>query len=98
MWKQPADQVVLDRKRSDASVTGRRPKRPIDRYFFVAMGLFAIFVALIPFGPEFVKIASGSFPLAWILHLHGALMTPGCCYSSHRHDLPQQAKCSCTGR
>ncbi len=75
MDKQPADQVAPGRKRSHASVTGRRPKRSIDRYFFVAMGIFAIFIALIPFGPEFVRIASGSFPLVWVLHVHGALMT-----------------------
>lgn len=69
------EQIAPGRKRADVSVTGRGPKRPGERYFFAAMGIVAIGIALIPFGPEFVEIASGSFPLAWVLHVHGALMT-----------------------
>ena len=44
------------------------------RYFFVLLALFAIFIAAVVFVPEFLKFATGSFPIAWVLNIHGALM------------------------
>ncbi|HEY1961009.1 MAG TPA: hypothetical protein VGG69_01215 [Rhizomicrobium sp.] len=44
------------------------------RYFFVALGLFSVFIALVAFVPEYVRMAIGTFPIAWPLHVHGALM------------------------
>ena len=76
MDKAQIEQLAPGRSAHCAEIkTGRRPKRPVERYFFVAMGIFAIFIALIPFGPVLLKVVSGSFPLAWVLHVHGALMT-----------------------
>ena len=75
MDRKLASQLTPNRIRAAAEVNAKPPKRQRKRYFFIAMGIFAIFIALIPFGPEVVRIASGSFPLVWVLHLHGALMT-----------------------
>lgn len=75
MDKKQVDQIASGRNRADFLGSSRRLKRPSVRYFFIAMGIFAFFIAMIPFGPDFIKIASGSFPLVWILHVHGALMT-----------------------
>ena len=44
------------------------------RYFFVLLGLFCIFIASIVFVPQFLKFAAGTFPIAWVLNVHGALM------------------------
>jgi len=52
------------------TVSARRPKR----YFFVALGLFGVLIALVAFVPEYVSMAIGKFPIAWVLHIHGALM------------------------
>lgn len=44
------------------------------RYFFVLLALFGIFIASIVFVPQFLKFAAGTFPIAWLLNIHGALM------------------------
>ena len=44
------------------------------RYFFVLIALFSIFIASIVFVPKLPKLAAGTFPLAWVLNIHGALM------------------------
>lgn len=44
------------------------------RYFFVALGLFTVVIALVAFVPEYVRMTAGTFPIAWVLHIHGALM------------------------
>ena len=44
------------------------------RYFFVLLALFGIFIASIVFVPKLPKLAAGTFPLAWVLIIHGALM------------------------
>lgn len=48
--------------------------RRFTRYFFVLLGLFGIIIASVVFVPEFFKFAAGTFPIAWILNIHGALM------------------------
>jgi len=45
------------------------------RYFFVLLASFGILIASIVFAPQFLKFAAGTFPIAWVLNLHGALMT-----------------------
>jgi hypothetical protein len=45
------------------------------RYFFVALGLFGAVIALVAFVPEYVNFAAGKFPIAWVLQIHGALMS-----------------------
>ena len=44
------------------------------RFFFVGLGLFAIAVAATAFVPEYWRFAAGHFPIAPVLHFHGALM------------------------
>jgi hypothetical protein len=44
------------------------------RYFFVLLALFGILIASIVFVPQFLKFAAGTFPIAWVLNVHGALM------------------------
>lgn len=44
------------------------------RYFFVLLALACIVIASITFVPEFLKFAAGTFPIPWILNVHGALM------------------------
>lgn len=46
---------------------GRRP-------FFPGMALLAIAIAATAFIPEYIANAAGHFPIAWILHIHGAIM------------------------
>jgi len=53
--------------------TGVRPKRPFHR-FFPGMSLFALAVLIFAFVPEYVQYSQGSFPIAWVLHIHGAIM------------------------
>jgi hypothetical protein len=50
-----------------------RLKRPFRR-FFPGMALFALAVLIFAFVPEYVKYSQGSFPIAWVLHIHGAIM------------------------
>ena len=50
----------------------RRQRR--GRYFFRGMGVFALLIAVIGFGPEVTRFAAGSFPIAPILHVHAAIM------------------------
>jgi hypothetical protein len=45
------------------------------RYFFVLIALFGIVIASIVFVPQILKFAAGTFPIAWVLNVHGALMT-----------------------
>lgn len=42
--------------------------------FFPAMAIFAIAIAGFAFVPEYVEHAAGRFPIAWVLHIHGAVM------------------------
>jgi hypothetical protein len=44
------------------------------RYFFVLLALLGILIAAVVFVPEFLKFATGTFPIAWVLNIHGALM------------------------
>lgn len=44
------------------------------RYFFVLLALLGILIAAVVFLPEFLKFAAGTFPIAWALNIHGALM------------------------
>lgn len=47
--------------------------RPL-RYFFPGISAFAaVFLALV-FIPEFQRFAAGTFPIAWVLHVHAAIM------------------------
>jgi len=52
---------------------GVRPKRRF-RSFFPGMALIAIAVLILAFVPEYVRNMQGSFPIAWVLHIHGAIM------------------------
>ena len=38
------------------------------------MSLFALAVLIFAFVPEYVQYSQGSFPIAWVLHIHGAIM------------------------
>lgn len=49
-------------------------KRLILQYYFVGLGLFALAIAAIAFVPEYARAAAGQFPIAPVLHVHGALM------------------------
>jgi hypothetical protein len=48
--------------------------RQFRRYYFVGLALFSVAVTAIVFVPGFVRFVSGTFPVAWALNLHGALM------------------------
>jgi hypothetical protein len=50
-----------------------RSKRPFRR-FFPGMALFALAVLIFAFVPEYVQYSQGIFPIAWVLHIHGAIM------------------------
>ncbi|HEV7510270.1 MAG TPA: hypothetical protein VGO27_01140, partial [Candidatus Acidoferrum sp.] len=52
---------------------GVRPRRPFRR-FFPGMALFALAVLIFAFVPEYVRYSQGGFPIAWVLHIHGAIM------------------------
>lgn len=52
----------------------RRPLgRPL-RYFFPCMAGFAVVILGAAFVPEFLRYAAGTFPIAWVLHIHAAIM------------------------
>jgi hypothetical protein len=53
--------------------TGMLRKRRLRR-FFPGMALFALAVLIFAFVPEYVQYSRGSFPIAWVLHVHGAIM------------------------
>ena len=44
------------------------------RQFFPAMVLVAIGIAASAFVPEYIDFKRGTFPIAWVLHVHGAIM------------------------
>lgn len=50
--------------------------RPMRRYrlFFFGMALFASAIVVFGFVPEYLEYVRGSFPIAWVLHIHGAIM------------------------
>jgi len=52
----------------------QRGERRLRRHYFVWMALFGAAIAAIGFVPEYLKFASGTFPIAWVLNLHSALM------------------------
>ena len=43
-------------------------------YFFPAMTGFAAVILMVAFVPEFRRYAAGTFPIAWVLHIHAAIM------------------------
>lgn len=51
----------------------RAGARPF-RYFFPGMAGFAVVILLAAFVPEIRKYAAGTFPIAWVLHIHAAIM------------------------
>src|SRR3954465_10542440 len=51
-----------------------RGKRKARRYFFVGMAAFAVAILALAFVPEFIRFARGTFPIAWVLHIHAAIM------------------------
>lgn len=51
----------------------RAGKRPL-RYFFPGMAGLAVVILMTAFVPEFRKYAAGTFPIAWVLHIHAAIM------------------------
>ena len=64
--------VSAEQFSADAS-TGVRAKRQFRR-FFPGMALFALAVLIFAFVPEYVQYSQGSFPIAWVLHIHAAIM------------------------
>jgi hypothetical protein len=44
------------------------------RYFFPGMAAVAVLIVIIGFGPEVSRFAAGTFPIAWVLHIHAAIM------------------------
>lgn len=54
--------------------SGVASRRKPARFFFVAMGAFAVFLLALAFVPEFLKFARGTFPIAPVLHIHAAIM------------------------
>ena len=48
-------------------------QRPL-RYFFPGMAAFAFAFLAVVFVPEFQRFAAGTFPIAWVLHIHAAIM------------------------
>ena len=57
-----------------AWTTGQRLARSFTRYYFVWLALFSIVIAAVGFVPEFARFMAGTFPIAWVLHIHSALM------------------------
>ena len=53
-----------------SAIGTKRPFRP----FFVAMAIFACVIVGTAFVPEYVENAAGRFPIASVLHIHGAIM------------------------
>lgn len=50
-----------------------RGHRPLP-YFFPGMAAFAAVILAFTFIPEFFRFAAGTFPIAWVLHIHAAIM------------------------
>ena len=50
------------------------PKQRLLRYFFPGMAAFAFAFLVTVFVPEFQRFAAGTFPIAWLLHVHAAIM------------------------
>lgn len=44
------------------------------RWFFVALGLVYLLVAIAGFAPSYVEFLAGTFEMHWFAHLHGGLM------------------------
>lgn len=51
-----------------------RRKRSL-RYFFLGMAALAAIIVVTGFGPTVGRFAAGTFPIAWVLHVHAAMMT-----------------------
>ena len=54
--------------------SGRSRARRPSRYFFVGMALLAVAIVAFAFVPEYRKYATGTFPIAGVLHVHAAIM------------------------
>lgn len=44
------------------------------RYFFLGMAGFALVILMAAFVPEYRRFGAGAFPIAWVLHIHAAIM------------------------
>jgi hypothetical protein len=51
----------------------RRRRKP-GRYFFLGMAILAIILLMLAFVPEYRRFASGTFPIARVLHVHAIIM------------------------
>ena len=49
------------------------------RHYFVWLALLGAAIATIGFVPEYLKFAAGTFPIAWVLNVHSALMVAWLC-------------------
>jgi hypothetical protein len=45
------------------------------RYFFVAMAFLFLIISVAGFVPNYLDMYAGTFPIHWLAHVHGALMT-----------------------
>ena len=52
----------------------RRPSDRRLRYFFSGMAGFALVILMAAFVPEYRRFGAGAFPIAWVLHIHAAIM------------------------
>jgi hypothetical protein len=66
--------MATTRQFSTVLSTKVRPTRPY-RLFFFGMALFAIAIVVFAFVPEYLEYANGRFSIAWVLHIHAAIMT-----------------------
>jgi hypothetical protein len=57
-----------------STASAQRGDRRLRRHYFVWMALLGAVIAAIGFVPEYLKFAAGTFPIAWVLNLHSALM------------------------
>ena len=62
---QPATELAM-RRASEGRWRGN--------FFFCGMAGFAVVILMVAFVPEFRRYAAGTFPIAWILHIHAAIM------------------------
>lgn len=63
-----------------SSVTNNSAKRTSTqsrkaRYFFVVIAFLFLIIAVVGFAPSYRDMYAGVFPIHWLVHVHGALMT-----------------------